>query len=342
MNLLNRLKGNKSKKKDRQQQQPQPPPTYNEVVGNSFAAEPMRDDFYDSGLQMSQKTRRITFHCQLAHGSPTGIVSEFASIRELYEKIASCFDINPSDILFCTLNTHKLDMTKLIGGQLAMDDFIFAHVKGQPKEVDIEKTEDALGLTITDNCTGYAFIKSFKDNSLMKNIEGIYPGDHIEKINNDNCVGCRHYEIAKKLRELPTGTTFKLRVIEPLKSGFSEIGGKTSAAGDKTKAGYGTGKGTLRIRSKGPATIESMDDVATVATEKLNTLLESFLGISDMELAQTIWETGNGKTNPSDFAAAIDESDLREFEFTESFIFDLWGAITDAKQGRLQSLRFNS
>ena len=34
-------------------------------------------------------------------------------------------------ILFCTLNTHKIDMNRLLGGQIGLDDFIFAHRKGQ-------------------------------------------------------------------------------------------------------------------------------------------------------------------------------------------------------------------
>ncbi|KAJ8866721.1 hypothetical protein PR048_032582 [Dryococelus australis] len=34
-------------------------------------------------------------------------------------------------ILFCTLNTHKVDMTKLLGGQIGLDDFIFVHRKGK-------------------------------------------------------------------------------------------------------------------------------------------------------------------------------------------------------------------
>lgn len=42
-------------------------------------------------------------------------------------------------------------MSKLLGGQIGLDDFIFAHRKGRPKEIEIVKTEDALGLTITDN-----------------------------------------------------------------------------------------------------------------------------------------------------------------------------------------------
>lgn len=61
--------------------------------------------------------------------------------------------------MFCTLNTHKVDMDKLLGAQIGLEDFIFAHVKGQRKEVEVLKTDDLLGLTITDNGTGCAFIK---------------------------------------------------------------------------------------------------------------------------------------------------------------------------------------
>lgn len=66
---------------------------------------------------------------------------------------------NSFQILFCTLNTHKIDMEKLLGGQIGLEDFIFAHIKGIKKEVEVHKSEDALGLTITDNGAGYAFIK---------------------------------------------------------------------------------------------------------------------------------------------------------------------------------------
>ena len=52
-----------------------------------------------------------------------------------------------------------VDMQKLLGGQIGLEDFIFAHVRGETKEVEVTKTEDALGLTITDNGAGYAFIK---------------------------------------------------------------------------------------------------------------------------------------------------------------------------------------
>ena len=61
-------------------------------------------------------------------------------------------------------------MGHLLGGQIGLDDFIFAHRKGRAKEIEISKTEDALGLTITDNGAGYAFIKRIKEGSIISNI----------------------------------------------------------------------------------------------------------------------------------------------------------------------------
>ncbi|CAG5115809.1 unnamed protein product [Candidula unifasciata] len=245
---------------------------------------------------------KLVFHCQQAHGSPTGIISGFTNVKELYQKIADCYDIPVSEILFCTLNTHKLDMAHLLGGQIGLEDFIFAHIKGRPKEVDVVKSEDALGLTITDNGAGYAFIKRIKEGSIMENVPFIAVGDHIEKINGEVLVGCRHFEVAKKLKEIPKGATFTLRTVEPLKSGFSHIG---PASSKKGSSNIGSGKQTLRLRSSGPATVEIPDDVVHIATDKLNNLLESFMGINDAELAHSIWELGSKANNPHEFAEGI-------------------------------------
>ena len=154
------------------------------------------------------------------------------------ENLCSLFYLQ---ILFCTLNTHKVDMSHLLGGQIGLDDFIFAHRKGDRKEIEIVKTEDALGLTITDNGAGYAFIKRVKDGSIISRNEYIEVrtlllyfnfiyllflfvkvGDHIEKIDGESLVGCRHYEVAKMLKEIPKGSTFTIRLIAPQKAGFCE------------------------------------------------------------------------------------------------------------------------
>jgi PDZ domain-containing protein GIPC len=45
---------------------------------------------------------KLVFHCQLAHGSPTGLISGFTNVKELYQKIADCYDIDPKEV--CLIN----------------------------------------------------------------------------------------------------------------------------------------------------------------------------------------------------------------------------------------------
>ena len=118
-------------------------------------------------------------------------------------------------------------MTRLLGGQIGLEDFIFAHIKTPSKTpedgvVTVNKTEDALGLTITDNGAGYAFIKRIKEGSTMDRIPAVCVGDHIEQINGKSLIGARHFEVAKMLKEIPKGSTFTMRLVSPLTSGFSE------------------------------------------------------------------------------------------------------------------------
>uniref|UniRef100_A0A6B2EHK1 Putative rgs-gaip n=1 Tax=Phlebotomus kandelakii TaxID=1109342 RepID=A0A6B2EHK1_9DIPT len=282
---------------------------------------------------------QLMFHCQLAHGSPTGFITGFSSVKELYQKIAEYYDFPTDEILFCTLNSHKIDMSKLLGGQIGLDDFIFAHRKGRPKEIEIEKSEDALGLTITDNGAGYAFIKRIKEGSIIDRIPHIKIGDHIERLDGVNVVGKRHYEVARMLKDITTGTTFTLRLVEPMTSGFQGIGPRGGGGKAGKSKGYGSGKETLRFKSNGSAAIEDeRDEAAQAGIDAINALLDSFMGINDAELASQIWDLGCNKTNSMDFAEAIDASDLEAFGFTDDFIIELWGAVTDARHGRMKKL----
>ncbi|XP_037356213.1 PDZ domain-containing protein GIPC2 [Talpa occidentalis] len=276
--------------------------------------------------------RRLVFHTQLAHGSATGRVEDFSSNRELYDKIADVFAIAPSEILYCTLNTPRIDMEKLLGAQIGLEDFIFAHVKGIEKEVNVYKSEDSLGLTITDNGLGYAFIKRIKDGSVIDSVKTICVGDHIECINGENIVGWRHYDVARKLKSLKKDEFFTLKLIEPKKAFEIE---PRSNAGKSSAGKLRTGRETLRLRSKGAATVEQVPCEATrKAIEKIDDLLESYMGIRDTDLATTIFEAGKDKGNPDEFAEALDET-LGDFAFPDEFVFDVWGTISDAKQGRL-------
>ncbi|CAG9863111.1 unnamed protein product [Phyllotreta striolata] len=285
-------------------------------------------------VAQSPARNSLQFYTQLAHGSPTAFVSGFSNVKELYEKIGECFDIPPSEILFCTLNTYKTDMKKLLGGQIGLEDFIFAHRKGRPKEVELIKSEDALGLTITDNGAGYAFIKRIKEGSVVYNISHIQVGDHIEKLNGENMVGKRHFEVAKALKDIPRGSTFTIRLVEPMKSGFANIAPKMTKI-NGVKKGYGSGKETLRFKATGQAQIQQQDSTMDAGVDKINNILESFMGINDSELATQIWELSLDKGNSMDFAEAIDNSDLAAFEFNDDVIIELWGAVTDARDGRI-------
>lgn len=66
-------------------------------------------------------------------------------------------------------------------------------------------------------------------------------------------IGKRHFEVAKILKEIPKESTFTVRLVEPLKSGFSNINPK-SKKGYKN-SNYGTGRETLRFKADGQAVI---------------------------------------------------------------------------------------
>ena len=46
----------------------------------------------------SQVMPKLIFHCQLAHGSRTAVISGFSNMKQLYEKIAENLEINYNDV----------------------------------------------------------------------------------------------------------------------------------------------------------------------------------------------------------------------------------------------------
>lgn len=57
-----------------------------------------------------------------------------------------------------------------------------------------------------------------KEGSVIDHIQLINVGDMIEAINGQSLLGCRHYEVARLLKELPRGRTFTLKLTEPRKA----------------------------------------------------------------------------------------------------------------------------
>lgn len=267
----------------------------------------------------------MVFHVQLAHGSPTRQVRDFTNVKQLYESIAKAFGIATNDILYCTLNTHKVDMTRLLGGQIGLDDFLFAHVKGESETVKINKDGPALGLTISDNGAGYAFVKKIRDDSIMARAKGIDVGDHVSAINGTSLEGSRHFEVARMLKEIPIGSEFSVGVTHPKLAPDAALAPR-GAQGGSGNVAAGGGKKTMRMKKDGTAVIEEIDDAVTKMCSKIDDMLEQFVGIRDSELSQTVYDLAKSNAEADLFAGALDEK-LSDFEFPDDFVLDVYEMV---------------
>lgn len=67
--------------------------------------------------------------------------------------------------------------------------------------------------------SGHSFrLQRIKEGSTIDRLKTVCVGDHIEAINDQSIVGCRHYEVAKMLKEQSRGIPFTLRLVEPKKA----------------------------------------------------------------------------------------------------------------------------
>ena len=91
------------------------------------------------------------------------------------------------------------------------------------------------------------------------------------------------------------------------------------------------------------------------AIERVDDLLESFMGIRDSQLgketylaylkislflsfsllARVMVDLARDKMTVNDFAIGIDESSLADFEFPDDFILDMWTAIDSTHTARV-------
>ncbi|XP_078741893.1 PDZ domain-containing protein GIPC1-like, partial [Lampetra fluviatilis] len=136
-----------------------------------------------------------------------------------------------------------------------------------------------------------------KEESVMERTKLVCVGDHIEAIDGRSVVGARHYEVARALKELPRGRAFTLSLVEPRKA-FDMIGQRSRAGKLSVESGggavgakpaLGSGRETLRLRSRGAATLEDApSEFEERATKKVDDLLESYMGIRDTELGELL------------------------------------------------------
>lgn len=54
--------------------------------------------------------KQLVFHCQLAHGSQTGFITGFSSVRELYQKIADYYEFPVEEVSYA-LNPPCLSLS---------------------------------------------------------------------------------------------------------------------------------------------------------------------------------------------------------------------------------------
>ncbi|MCP9262093.1 PDZ domain-containing protein GIPC1 [Dirofilaria immitis] len=266
---------------------------------------------------------KLTFQVQLAHGSPTGIISGFNNITELYQAIANCYDeITTDDILFCTVNTHRISMDALLCSNININDFIFAHIAGQKKK--------ALGLTITDNGAGKAFIKRIIPGTITSKAKpALEIGDFIEKINGKSMVGQKHYDVAQCLRMLPVGSMFTMRLIEPKRTGFNFIASYNISKCMRSILGTNE---TVRFKADGTIVVQEMPNALII--NKMNDIFDSYFGFHDNDLAQTIWEMIASCKNFNDLKNVLKKSDINDFNFPTELYFDLWGMVDDYRNDR--------
>jgi hypothetical protein len=307
-------------------------------------------------------TPTIEFDCKLAHYDEIKKLSGFNSIKELYVKINQAFKVETKDILYCTLNTHNFrDMSAILGNYLSFGDLIVVHLCGKARDITIKKTHEFLGLTITDNSIGRAFVKRVKsdDKSVEDNIK---PGDHIAAINSDSMIGLRHYEVAKAIRLLPQNTNFTIRLVEPNhvdKYVMSDrdmnwakdhgLKGKRTASGFRLSDGVSLASAcddlvnpslpidkllskSMQSTEHGLQSDSNNEDNYKVTIDKMNGILESFLGISDNLLAIKIYRLAKENENSfKEFAGAIAGSDLEVFNFDDEMKDYLWKCATEMK-----------
>jgi hypothetical protein len=274
----------------------------------------------------AQAAPLFSFAVQLANGSDTQKISNFTNVKEMYEVIAKAFHLEFQDVVFCTLNTPAVDMNRLLGGQIVFDDFIYAHVRGESKTFTVHKSGPTLGLSITDNGAGSAFVKRIYPNSVVAQVDGVKVGDMISAINGESVYGLRHSDVAQILKAVPVGGQFQLSLVAV------KVNPNAAAASlnSKLDSKYGAGKKTLRFGKdgKGAEVVDTVPGAVdrTHALETISDLLESFMGIRDVDLASSLFQTAERVKEKESFNELVQE-ELGMFEFPKEFVFDIYSVI---------------
>lgn len=84
-------------KKANKSASPTPFENNNVKANNSTSSTQLSEINNQSQVNVVPKPQ-LVFHCQLAHGSPTGLITGFSSVRELYQKISECYEFSADEV----------------------------------------------------------------------------------------------------------------------------------------------------------------------------------------------------------------------------------------------------
>ncbi|PIO73011.1 hypothetical protein TELCIR_05032 [Teladorsagia circumcincta] len=123
---------------------------------------------------------------------------------------------------------------------------------------------------------------------------------------------------------------FTLRVVSPKQSGFQQIGPRSLTT---HKQSINDGMRTLRFKANGGVVIEEKA-VDKVMIGRLNDILDSYLGVQDDQMAQSLWDLAMSCETLPQMNKAVRESELSVFEFPEELVFDMWGVVGDWRRSQ--------
>jgi hypothetical protein len=164
----------------------------------------------------------------------------------------------------------------------------------------------------------------------MSKVANIAVGDHIASINGQDLTGCRHFEVARMLKEIPIGSEFVLGAVSP-KTGM-QVGQRTAiAAGSAKEVKAGEGRKTLRMKKDGTAVVEEeATGVKAEHIQKIDEMLEGFVGIRDLELSTTMYGLAKDAKDAEAFAGSLDVQ-LSDFLFPDDFVLDVFELVHPSK-----------
>uniref|UniRef100_A0A915ENU6 PDZ domain-containing protein n=1 Tax=Ditylenchus dipsaci TaxID=166011 RepID=A0A915ENU6_9BILA len=281
-------------------------------TNNSKAME--QTGYVTGSICIEPSPSQLVFQCQLAHGVQLDWSQTLQILLSSIRKSLLVSMMSPKT-KFCSAHAIHIEWTWMrFSSTLWLFLISYSLIWLVKEGSGVGQTKSMLGVTVADNGAGRVDIQV---------------GDHIEKINGESMIGKRHYQVAQALRSIQTNEQFTLRLVSPLKNGFSMVSPRQcgSQNGKKTVS---DANATIRFDKHGKPVVEEIHN--EVVTKQLNDVFAKYLGFQDERLTADILEISDSCNTLLDMEQAVQSTPLAEFRFPTEFLFDLWGIINDAKR----------